>query len=103
MPTAFARSNDKIHHRDKLCHWAFSTKAERAIGKLMGRRLPPPRAPAIVTSAKRLTATQNSANTMHDLSGSFASVRVCPPSGHCGHEFLRQGHDGPIPIIVCCR
>jgi len=27
--------------------------------------------------------------------GSFASVRVCPPSGHCGHEFLRQGRDVP--------
>src|SRR5207249_11875033 len=27
--------------------------------------------------------------------GSFTSVRVCPLSGHCGHEFLRQGRDGP--------
>jgi hypothetical protein len=29
--------------------------------------------------------------------GSFASVRVCPLSGHCGHEFLRQGRHGPQP------
>jgi hypothetical protein len=28
---------------------------------------------------------------------SFASVRVCPLSGRCGHEFLRQGRDGPVP------
>jgi len=29
-------------------------------------------------------------------SGSFTSVLVCPPFGHCGHEFLRHGRDGPI-------
>ena len=27
--------------------------------------------------------------------GSFASVWVCPLSGHCGDQFLRQGRDGP--------
>src|SRR5215813_3259517 len=33
--------------------------------------------------------------TMLVCKGSFASVRVCPLSGHCGREFLRQGRDGP--------
>src|SRR5215510_3484393 len=30
---------------------------------------------------------------------SFASVRVCPLSGHCGNEFLRQRRDVPIRDI----
>jgi hypothetical protein len=32
--------------------------------------------------------------------GSFASVRVCPLSGCCGHEFLRQGRHGPTADIA---
>jgi hypothetical protein len=31
----------------------------------------------------------------HVSNGSFASVPVCPLSERCGHEFLRQGRDGP--------
>ena len=32
--------------------------------------------------------------------GSFRSVPVCPLSGRCRHEFLRQGRDGPQAAIV---
>jgi hypothetical protein len=31
---------------------------------------------------------------------SFTSVRVCLPSGHCGHEFLRQDRDGPSADVA---
>jgi len=31
----------------------------------------------------------------NDGFGSFTSVRACPLSGRCGHEFLRRGGDGP--------
>jgi hypothetical protein len=44
---------------------------------------------------RQIDETSCTARPDHTL-GSFAPVRVGPLSGHFGHEFLRQGRDGPI-------